>query len=150
MLASALTMFIVAALGAALILRLAGLPLRSFLPSMTFGNAGNIGLPLAYFAFGDEGLGLSAGVFLVAGVLQFTLAPALQLGPWANSALAFFLILGFPIALIFAWGFELTPGGIRKERTVGRVKPDMERLADANPLLRPIWMLCGLTLSITI
>ena len=87
MLASALTMFIVAALGAALILRLAGLPLRSFLPSMTFGNAGNIGLPISYFAFGDEGLGLSSGVFLVAVVLQFTLAPALQDGRPALKAL---------------------------------------------------------------
>ena len=88
MLASALIMYMTAALAAALILRLARLPLRSFLPSMTFGNAGNIGLPLAFFAFGDEGLGLSAGVFLVAVVLQFTLAPALQDGRPALKTLA--------------------------------------------------------------
>jgi len=49
-----------------------------------------------------------------------TLAPALQLGEWVNTLLAFFLILGFPIALIFAWAFELTPEGIKKEKDVDR------------------------------
>lgn len=88
MLTSALLMFAITASGAAIILRLVGLPQRSFLPSMTFGNAGNIGLPLSYFAFGDEGLGLSAGVFLVAVVIQFTLAPALQDGRPALKTLA--------------------------------------------------------------
>ncbi len=87
MLTSAVIMYVAAASAAALILRSAGLPLRSFLPSMTFGNAGNIGLPLSFFAFGDAGLGLSAGVFLVAVVLQFTIAPALQDGRPAVKAL---------------------------------------------------------------
>ena len=78
MLLSAAVMLVGAASGGALILRLSGLSQRSFLPSLTFGNAGNIGLPLSYFAFGDDGLGLSSGVFLTAVVVQFTLAPALQ------------------------------------------------------------------------
>lgn len=78
MLLSAAVMLVGAASGGALILRLSGLSQRSFLPSLTFGNAGNIGLPLSYFAFGDAGLGLSSGVFLTAVVVQFTLAPALQ------------------------------------------------------------------------
>ena len=46
--------------------------------SLTFGNAGNIGLPLCLFAFGEQGLGLAAAVFLVAVITQFTLALALQ------------------------------------------------------------------------
>jgi hypothetical protein len=37
-----------------------------------------------------------------------TLAPALHLPEWVNSAVAFFLILGFPLALFFDWAFELT------------------------------------------
>jgi TolB-like protein len=49
-----------------------------------------------------------------------TLAPALRLPEWINSALAFFLILGFPLALFFAWAFEMTPDGIRKEKDVDR------------------------------
>jgi TolB-like protein/Tfp pilus assembly protein PilF len=48
------------------------------------------------------------------------MAPALRLPDWINSALAFFLILGFPLALFFAWAFEMTPEGIRKEKDVDR------------------------------
>ena len=49
-----------------------------------------------------------------------TLAPALHLPEWVNSALAFFLILGFPLALFFAWAFELTPEGLKLEKHVDR------------------------------
>ena len=41
-----------------------------------------------------------------------TMVPALHLPAWAASLLAFFLILGFPIAMFFAWAFELTPDGL--------------------------------------
>jgi TolB-like protein len=47
-----------------------------------------------------------------------TLGPALLLPGWINSALAFFLILGFPLALFFAWAFEMTPEGLKKEKEV--------------------------------
>jgi len=50
------------------------------------------------------------------------LAPALHLPDWVVSALVFFLILGFPLALIFAWAFELTPEGIKLEKHVDRSK----------------------------
>ena len=49
-----------------------------------------------------------------------TLAPALHLGEGVTSVLAFFLILGLPIALFFAWAYELTPDGLRKEEDVDR------------------------------
>ena len=48
------------------------------------------------------------------------LAPALRLPEWVVSALVFFLVLGFPLALVFAWAFELTPEGIRLEKHVDR------------------------------
>ena len=51
-----------------------------------------------------------------------TLAPALHLPDWVNSLLAFFLILGFPMALFFAWAYELTPEGLKKEKDVERSK----------------------------
>jgi adenylate cyclase len=44
-----------------------------------------------------------------------TLVPALRLPEWFHSGVAFLLILGFPIALIFAWAFELTPDGLKKD-----------------------------------
>jgi len=44
-----------------------------------------------------------------------TLAPALLLPGWIQSAVAFILILGFPIALVFAWALELSPDGLKLE-----------------------------------
>jgi TolB-like protein/cytochrome c-type biogenesis protein CcmH/NrfG len=44
-----------------------------------------------------------------------TLGPALHLPDWFISAVAFLLILGFPVAVIFAWAFELTPDGLKAE-----------------------------------
>ena len=40
---------------------------------------------------------------------------ALTLPPWALTLLIVILLLGFPIALVLAWAFELTPEGIRKD-----------------------------------
>ena len=49
-----------------------------------------------------------------------TLGPALRLPEWFQSGVAFVLILGFPIAIIFAWAFELTPEGVKLEKQVDR------------------------------
>jgi len=46
--------------------------------------------------------------------------PALLLPDWIFRALVVFVILGFPLAMIFAWAFELTPEGIKKEKDVDR------------------------------
>jgi len=48
------------------------------------------------------------------------MAPALNLPAWVNSLLAFFLILGFPLAMFFAWAYEMTPEGLKKEKDVDR------------------------------
>ncbi len=48
------------------------------------------------------------------------MSPALNLPGWVNSMLAFFLILGFPVAIVFAWAFEMTPEGLKKEKEVDR------------------------------
>jgi TolB-like protein/Flp pilus assembly protein TadD len=52
------------------------------------------------------------------------MAPALHLPNWIQSALAFFLILGFPVAIVLSWAFELTHDGIRPEKTVEGEKID--------------------------
>ena len=46
--------------------------------------------------------------------------PALHLPEWLTSAVAAFLIIGFPFAVIFAWAFELTPDGIKREKNIDR------------------------------
>ncbi|MFC1777047.1 tetratricopeptide repeat protein [Pseudomonadota bacterium] len=50
------------------------------------------------------------------------MGPALHLPEWVNSLLAFFLILGFPLAMFFAWAFELTPDGLKKEKDVDKTQ----------------------------
>jgi malate permease and related proteins len=61
-----------------LMLRMAKLPIRSYLPALGIGNTGNLGLPLCLFAFGQEGLGLAVAVYVTNSVGQFTLTPLLQ------------------------------------------------------------------------
>ena len=64
----------------ALILRLLRLRLRTFLPSIAFPNAGNLGLPLALYAFGPEGLGYAIGFFSMSFVANYTIGQAIAAG----------------------------------------------------------------------
>jgi TolB-like protein len=52
-----------------------------------------------------------------------TLAPALYLPDSINTVLAYFLILGFPLAIFLAWAYELTPGGLKREKDIDRSQP---------------------------
>ena len=44
--------------------------------------------------------------------------PALRLPEWTLTLLVFLVVAGFPLALILAWAFELTPEGIKRETAV--------------------------------
>ncbi|WP_425039874.1 AEC family transporter [Primorskyibacter sp. S187A] len=54
------------------LIRLMRLDVRTFLAPVTFGNTGNLGLPLALFAFGQEGLSLAVIVFAIMAIWSFT------------------------------------------------------------------------------
>jgi len=77
--AAALALLIFMVIGAA-VLSVAKLSLHSFLPAMMFGNTGNMGLPLALFAFGEEGLALAIAVFAVNATTQFTIGALISSG----------------------------------------------------------------------
>jgi malate permease and related proteins len=62
----------------ALLIKVLGLSQRSFLPALTLGNTGNLGLPLCLFAFGEQGLGLAVAVYVTNSLLQFTFVPLLH------------------------------------------------------------------------
>ncbi len=97
-----------AVLGFAL-LRLLRLPAHTFLGPLVFMNAGNMGLPLCLFAFGEEGLALGTTFFATAALTHFTAGQWLWAGrlspgevlrtPLAWSALAAgaVLALGLPV-----------------------------------------------------
>jgi len=59
-------------LAMAALVALLRLQFRTFLPPLIFGNTGNVGLPLALFAFGEAGLGYAVVVFAVMAVWSFT------------------------------------------------------------------------------
>jgi len=44
--------------------------------------------------------------------------PTFKAPDWIMSVFTFFVALGFPLALILAWAFELTPEGLKRERDV--------------------------------
>lgn len=63
-------------------------------------------------------------VMAVYGVVAFVLlqvvdllVPALLLPDWTYRFVAILLLLGFPVAVVLAWAFELTPDGVRRTRS---------------------------------
>jgi len=48
------------------------------------------------------------------------LFPALGLPEWTIRLVAGLLILGFPLAMFFAWAFELTPDGLKRDKDIDR------------------------------
>ena len=52
---------------------LLGVHPKTFVPPMMFNNCGNLGLPLAYLAFGDAGLSAFVVMFLVSNLMHFSL-----------------------------------------------------------------------------
>lgn len=47
-----------------------------------------------------------------------TLQPVMNLPEWATSFVVYALLIGFPVAMLFAWAFELTPDGVKKTAEV--------------------------------
>jgi len=59
--------------GCFVVVKLARLDMQTYLAPLIFGNTGNLGLPLALFAFGEVGLGYAVVVFAVMAILSFTI-----------------------------------------------------------------------------
>lgn len=85
-----------------LFLRAAKLPITNYLPSLIFGNSGNMGLPLCLFAFGQDGLALGIAVFTVNSLFQFTLGQVLNAGELSlKPVLRTPIIYAVALALVF-------------------------------------------------
>ena len=54
------------------IARTAGMDIKTFLPPMMFNNCGNLGLPLAVLAFGEQALAPAIVLFMVSNFLHFS------------------------------------------------------------------------------
>lgn len=91
-------------------LRLARLDQRTYLAPLIFGNTGNVGLPIALFAFGDSGLGIAVVVFAVMAVLHFTFGLWLVAGGLSlRRALAEPMVGATLFGALFLWQGWQTP-----------------------------------------
>jgi len=63
-----------------------------------------------------------AVIYVIAGWVLMQIGdvmfPELRLPEWSITMLVIFLLLGFPLAVILAWAFELTPEGIKRSDDV--------------------------------
>ena len=92
---------------AALAIRFSGEPFRVFLPSLTFPNTGNMGIPLCLLAFGDAGLAQSLAWMMVYSVAHFSLGMAIVSGngfSWALFRHPILLSVFLAVAMV---GFQL-------------------------------------------
>lgn len=80
MVAAATLLVVITGLLGAGLLRLLRQPIPVYLPSIMFPNAGNMGIPLSMFAFGDAGLAAAVAYFATMSVLQFSLGIAVSSG----------------------------------------------------------------------
>lgn len=82
----------------------------TLLAPLVFGNTGNLGLPLALFAFGETGLGLAVVVFAVMAVLTFTVGLWMVAGA-ANPArvLREPMVWACLLGVLFLWQGWQTP-----------------------------------------
>jgi predicted permease len=97
-------------LGAWLLVKLTRLDVRTFLAPIIFGNTGNLGLPLALFAFGEVGLGYAVVVFAVMAIWSFTFGIWLVAGGGALTKVLKEPLVGATVlGGIFLWQDWQTP-----------------------------------------
>lgn len=69
---AAVVAYAIVTVAAFALVALTGLSQRTFLAPVIFGNTGNLGLPLALFAFGDLGLSYAIIVFAIMAIWSYT------------------------------------------------------------------------------
>ncbi|WP_375174145.1 AEC family transporter [Pseudooceanicola sp.] len=94
----------------AAILWVAGRSQRTYQAPLVFGNTGNLGLPLALFAFGETGLSYAVVVFAVMAIWSFTYGIWIVSGGGsALKALKEPLVWGTVLGGVFLWQDWQTP-----------------------------------------
>ncbi len=115
---SALTTLSIAAAAAYLALtvvmfvacKLLSLDIRTFLAPLIMGNTGNIGLPLALFAFGETGLAYAIVIFAVMAIYSFTFGIWVVSGGGSFKTLIQEPLVGATLlGAVFLWNGWTTP-----------------------------------------
>lgn len=78
-----------------------------------------------------------AGIYFASGWLLIeimsSMLPLFEAPIWVAKTFTFIIVLMFPIALILAWAFEITPDGIKLASELDKVNPGQEKLPSAIP-----------------
>ena len=117
---TALSLATIAAYGAVtlavvVLARLARLDMRAYVAPLIFGNTGNLGLPLALFAFGETGLGYAVVVFAIMAIWSFTFGIWLVAGRGAfGKVLREPLLWGTLLGGLFLWQGWETPRAVTR------------------------------------
>ena len=106
---AAICCLLLAAALSTVVLKLSGLSVRVYLPSLMFPNIGNMGLPVCLFAFGDTGLAMAMIMFAATSAVQFSIGPAIAAGrlevgglfkvPFVYAVLVALLVAGLGLPL---------------------------------------------------
>jgi TolB-like protein/Tfp pilus assembly protein PilF len=67
--------------------------------------------------------------------------PSLNIPAWALSLVIMCVLLGFPVSLIIAWAFELTPEGVKTTKTAREDHPESHK--DASHAKKRSWLAYG-------
>jgi predicted permease len=104
-----LTAYVAVGLVVWALVRAAGLDIATFWAPLTFGNTGNLGLPIALFAFGQLGFDMAVVIFAVMAILSFTFGVWVVAGGgnpvtaikeplvWGSVLGALFLVMGWRV-----------------------------------------------------
>ena len=87
------------------LIRILRLDVPSYLPALIFPLTGSMGLPVSYYAFGDEGLALAIVYFTFGAIGTFTLGAAIAAG---NISIKKMLAAPVVYAVIIAIALQLT------------------------------------------
>jgi len=94
----------------ALVVMALRLRMQTFLAPLIFGNTGNLGLPLAFFAFGEQGLGYAAVIFAIMAVYSFSAGVWLVSGGGSPvKALKEPMVWAAILGVVFLWNGWHTP-----------------------------------------
>ncbi|HVK54836.1 MAG TPA: AEC family transporter [Burkholderiales bacterium] len=87
--------------------KLIGVAPKTFVPPMMFNNCGNLGLPLAVLAFGDQALGPAVVMFILSNLLHFSL------GAWLlDRHVKWWTLWRIPVVAASLVGFLVSLAGI--------------------------------------
>ncbi len=74
----------------------------------------------------------AAVAFVIWGAAE-QLVPGLALPPWVFRLIILLTILGFPVALVLAWAYDVTPAGVKRAESLRRDDEAVPQAAAPGP-----------------